>query len=75
MRGLQLHTVTYFCPDLRVQTEEDSIRQALSASPGIEDVQGDHATHLVRVVMANPDAEADIRRALRDAGFPPAEED
>jgi hypothetical protein len=75
MRGQHLTTHTYHCPDLRVQTEEESIRQVLSGSPGIEDVKSDHVTHTVCVVMANEESEPDIRRALSEAGFPPSDEE
>ena len=62
------------CPDLKTQSDETFIREALESVPGIEDYAPDHNAGTVWVRFADPRNEAFVRDLLSKTGYP-VEED
>jgi hypothetical protein len=65
---LRLHA-----PNLRLQEDGLTVRQALLAAPGIGTIELDHRTGNMRIETANQDGGVDVRQRLADAGYPVTE--
>lgn len=75
MRGLQLVTKVFHCPDLHDQADVQDIQDMLSNAPGVEEAHVDWVRKEVRIRLSNPEAEDDVRLRLSEAGYPAAEEE
>lgn len=67
--------VVFKCPDIRTQMDAISAKEILFSAAGVDDVEVDWKTGLVRVVTVNQDGGADLRERLSRHGFPPQDED
>lgn len=72
-----MHVVakTFYCPDIVSQEDGIIVEETLRNIPGIEEVSVDPALHTVYASTTNPDGLPALEWALRDAGFPPHDED
>ncbi len=66
-------TVTYSVPNISCMHCVHTIQTELSELPGIETVEADKDTRLVKVVFAAPASEVKIKEVLSSIDYPVAE--